>query len=407
MTKKYFYDTNAILDNYDKLFENSENSERFVLSSQTLIELENIKVSSRKDENIKYKARKACRVLDENIDKYDVSIDSEVDLGLSQTPDNIIMTGAYRWNRDVEPVVFITNDVACRIIANKVYGLDVESVCEEDLDNYTGFKEVMLSENDMAYFYQHLDENIYECSINEYLVIKDLNNAVVDKRKWNGKEYVRLVAKNFKSRMLGIIKPLDDIQQCAFDSLQTNDISVFYGKAGSGKTTIPLAYIMQNIETQKFRKCHIIYHYETLKGAKTLGYEKGNHIDKLVNSGSLGNILYSKFGDEQGLSGMIANGIINIIPTANIRGVEFSDSDVVFLTESQNLNVYTLKTIIQRCKKGCHLIIEGDMLEQLDINYDVLGIRRMIEVFKGHKDFGVVKLKNNYRSELCELADKM
>ncbi len=36
-----------------------------------------------------------------------------------------------------------------------------------------------------------------------------------------------------------------------------------------------------------------------------------------------------------------------------------------------------------------------------------IGINRLIDVFKGHKSFGCVKLKNNYRSPLSELADLM
>lgn len=40
----------------------------------TLQELEEIKVSSRKDEEVKYKARKVLHLLDENSDKYDVVV---------------------------------------------------------------------------------------------------------------------------------------------------------------------------------------------------------------------------------------------------------------------------------------------------------------------------------------------
>jgi len=34
-------------------------------------------------------------------------------------------------------------------------------------------------------------------------------------------------------------------------------------------------------------------------------------------------------------------------------------------------------------------------------------MNRLIEVFKGTDKFGCVKLKNNYRSELANLADRM
>ena len=207
--------------------------------------------------------------------------------------------------------------------------------------------------------------------------------------------------------MFGTLKPLDAIQRCAIDSIINNDITVLYGRAGSGKTTLPLNYIMQMLEKGTYKKCYIIYSYEPLKGAKTLGYEKGDHITKLLYSASLGNILSSKFGDIQMVERMIDLGQIEIIPTANIRGVEISEDSILLSTESQNLDVYTLKTIIQRCKDGCKQIYEGDIIEQKDINISQLGINRLIEVFKGHSKFGCVKLKNNYRGELTELADKM
>ncbi len=104
---------------------------------------------------------------------------------------------------------------------------------------------------------------------------------------------------------------------------------------------------------------------------------------------------------------MINRGILDIIPTANIRGVEFEADSCVIVTEAQNLDVYTLKTIIQRCKEGCKQIYEGDIIEQKDTKIQDVGINRLIEVFKGNENFGCVKLKNNYRSKLSELADRL
>ena len=191
------------------------------------------------------------------------------------------------------------------------------------------------------------------------------------------------------------------------DSINSNEITVLYGKAGSGKTTLPLNYIMQELEKGKYKKCYFVYSYETLKGAKTLGFEKGDHITKLLMSSSIGNILASKFGDIGQVAFMIEQGLIDIIPTANIRGVEFGSDSICIVTESQNLDVYTIKTIIQRCKSGCKQIYEGDVIEQRDTNIQNVGINRLIDVFKGNKNFGCVKLKNNYRGELAELADNL
>ena len=64
-----FYDTDALLVLGDRAF-----NEEFALSSITLQELENIKISRNKSDEIKYQARTIVRLLDENKDKYEVVI---------------------------------------------------------------------------------------------------------------------------------------------------------------------------------------------------------------------------------------------------------------------------------------------------------------------------------------------
>ena len=402
-----FYDTNAILKLQDKIFK-----EDFIISSVTLQELEHIKVSRNKDDQVKYEARKALHLLDDNSDKYDVVVyDNAIEnyiLGKNMeiTPDTKIV-GSCAFIKAMKDVVFVTDDIACKMIASKIFNLTVKGVNNEPVDIYKGYREISLDEQEMAHFYQNLSENVLGLLTNEYLLLKDCDGNIVDKLKWDGEAYQTIRSKPYKSNMFGTLKPLDDIQSFAMDSINTNDITVLYGKAGSGKTTLPLNYIMQEIEKGRYKKCYIVYSYEPLKGAKTLGFEKGDHITKLIYSASIGNILASKFGDIQQVEYMIDRDMLDIIPTANIRGWECPSDSILLCTESQNLDVYTLKTIIQRCKSGCKQIYEGDIIEQKDTNIQNVGINRLIDVFKGYKSFGCVKLKNNYRSELSELADKM
>ena len=407
----YFYDTNAVLELQNKIFD-----QHFYISSVTLEELEKIKTSSRHDETVKYKARKILHLLDEYTDKYDVVMYQNV-IGdiineklIEITPDSkIVACCSFIQNliQCDQQLVFCTNDIACKMIARKIFNLTVKGVNDEPVAIYKGYREISLDEQEMAHFYQNLSENVLGLLTNEYLLLKDCDGNIVDKLKWDGEAYQTIRSKPYKSNMFGTLKPLDDIQSFAMDSINTNDITVLYGKAGSGKTTLPLNYIMQEIEKGRYKKCYIVYSYEPLKGAKTLGFEKGDHITKLIYSASIGNILASKFGDIQQVEYMIDRDMLDIIPTANIRGWECPSDSILLCTESQNLDVYTLKTIIQRCKSGCKQIYEGDIIEQKDTNIQNVGINRLIDVFKGYKSFGCVKLKNNYRSELSELADKM
>ena len=398
-----FYDTNAILTDCTDI-------SNVIISSKTLEELENIKTSSHKDNDIKYKARVAVRAIREQKPEIVVVQKSDYDkieeLGLEITNDNLIIASAWRYSQE-NPIVFVTNDVLCSLIANTYFGLDVEELRLKNDDVYKGFRVVQTTDEELSQVYSKDNcENIFGCLVNEYVIINDSDCNFCDVVKWTGEKYATLNTKPFKSRAFSNVKPLDEIQRCAFDSIVTNDITVLYGRSGSGKTTIPLSYIMSNVESQKYKKCVIIYDFETLKGAKTLGFTPGTLNEKIITQGAIGNILSSKFGDMSEVERLMASGMIEIIPTANIRGYEISSDEICFVTEGQNLDTYTLKTIIQRCKAGAKIIIEGDIIEQHDNNREV-GLLKMIEVFKGYKSFGCVKLKNNYRSEIGELADRL
>lgn len=398
-----FYDTNAILTDCTDI-------SNVLISSKTLEELENIKSSSHKDNDIKYKARVAVRAIREQKPEIVVVQKSDYDkieeLGLEITNDNLIIASAWRYSQE-NPIVFVTQDILCSLIANTYFGLDVEELKSKNDDVYKGYRVVQPTDEELSQVYSKDNcENIFGCLVNEYVIINDSDGNFCDVVKWNGEKYATLNTKPFKSRAFSNVKPLDEIQRCAFDSIVTNDITVLYGRSGSGKTTIPLSYIMSNVENQKYKKCVIIYDFETLKGAKTLGFTPGTLNEKIITQGAIGNILSSKFGDMSEVERLMASGMIEIIPTANIRGYEISSDEICFVTEGQNLDTYTLKTIIQRCKAGAKIIIEGDIIEQHDNNREV-GLLKMIEVFKGYKSFGCVKLKNNYRSEIGELADRL
>ena len=179
--KKKFYDTNAVLKLQSKIFDDD-----FALSSTTLHELEHIKTSRNKDEEVKYNARKVIHLLDTYSDKYDVvTFTTDVDdlmheYGVFDSPDNEIIACAKYYSKK-ENIVFVTNDICCKVIAKDIFKLDVESVRDNIDDNYKGFVEKSLSEEEMVSFYSNLKENIYDLLTNEYLVLKNDKAEVVDK----------------------------------------------------------------------------------------------------------------------------------------------------------------------------------------------------------------------------------
>ena len=416
MKKRKFFDTNAILDLQDKMFEDN-----FCISSISLQEMENIKTSGRKDEETKYKARKALHLLDENKDKYEVVIYTTamenyiVEKQLEITPDTKIIASC-AFSRGLLPqdtdFVFVTNDIACKMIASKIFGLEVESVGEKELDEYKGFVEKSLSEDEMAYFYEHLQENIYGLLENEYLILKDSNNHVVDTLVWREGMYQNIKFPNIKSDYFGAVKPLngDIYQQMALNSFSNNQITMIKGSAGTGKSYLAIGYMMWLLEKHKIDKIVIFANPTPTMNSAKIGFLPGTQLDKLVDS-SIGNMLAGKLGDKFMIEQLVSRNKLSILPMCDIRGFDTSGLNcAVYITEAQNLDISLMKLALQRIGEDSICIVDGDYNAQVDLNQyagNNNGMRRMSEIFRGHDFYGEIELQNIYRSKIAAIAEMM
>lgn len=353
-----------------------------------------------------YKARVASRAIEKatNIEFKNIPLD-DINLNLTRN-DNKIIQFAKSLHNDC---ILITDDLNV-VFKCKCVGVPVvkwQSKKKEDL--YLGYKEIVLSEYDLAVHYQ-CPTNKWDLLNNEYLVIRNEDDEVVDCQRWvEGKGFTPLNSKDFKSMYFGTIKAKDVYQRMAMDSLYNSELTILYGMAGSAKSLLSLAWIMQNIQNNKIGKCVIGFNSVPLKNNQALGYYPGSRNEKLLQS-SLGGILSSKFGDMTMVETLINQGKLLIVPTCEIRGIEIADNDCLFITEAQNTDAYTMRTLLQRPKEGCKIIVEGDLEEQQDlrhVNPNDNGMLRAIEVFKGSKYFSCVRLKNTYRSPIAEIAQRI
>ena len=407
-----FYDTNAILKLQDKIFE-----EDFIISSVTLQELEHIKVSRNKDDQVKYEARKALHLLDDNLDKYDVVVyDNAIEnyiLGKNMeiTPDTKIV-GSCAFIKAMKDVVFVTDDIACKMIASKIFDLEVESVGENKLDEYKGFVEKSLSEDEMAYFYEHLQENVFDLYTNEYLILKNDKNQIVDKFRWDGCEYQNVKFPTIKSNYFGSVKPYngDIYQQMVLNSLSYNQVTMVKGAAGTGKSYLAIGYLMWLLEKRKIEKIIVFCNTVATANSAKLGYYPGTKDEKLIDS-SIGNMLSAKLGDSFGLEQMIAQGKIQLLPLSDIRGFDTNGMSAgVYITEAQNMDISLMKLALQRIGEDSVCIIDGDYNAQVDLSQyagNNNGMRRMSEVFRGHDFYGEIELQNIYRSKIAAVAELM
>lgn len=414
-----FVDTNVLLALQDKIFKTKD---EILISSITLKELELIKTSGTKDNEIKWAARNILRLLADNEDKYTIIVyksyleDEIAEYNLPMTEDSKIIFSAREAfiQRDcLDSGIFVTQDLACKKIAECV-GLKTEYVREDEDCDYTGYLTVTMNENELAHFYGTLlpnNDNYYNLLPNEYLII-EFEDGIADKYKWTEHGYEEVNFVKVESLMFGKIAPIngDIYQQCALDSLSSNQVTVMRGKAGSGKSYLALGYLMYLLDRGKIDKILIFCNTVAVRGAAKLGFYPGSRDEKLLDS-QIGNFLASKFGSITEVEKMIDDGTLMLLPTSDIRGFDSSGMKAgIYITEAQNTSVDMMKLMLQRIGEDSIVIVEGDDEAQVDMSeYGGTnnGLRRMSQVFRGQDFYGEVRLSNIYRSKIAKVADNM
>ena len=399
------YDTNALIDLYNKIF-----NEEFYVSRISLRELENIKNSKNKDEETKYRARKLSKMFQEQSYMYHTvctEFDNDPHLG---NDDKIIKAVKFLQDEGID-VVFMTNDACCYNLA-KAEGLKVRSTgAESDDESYLGFRELNLTEKELSEFYSCKDA--YMCKIhpeilqNEYFFIK-AKDEVVDIYRRVGNEAKRVSYPVFNSEFFGDVKAKDIYQRIAMDSMMNNQITIVRGPAGSGKSWLCMSYLFSLLEKGKIDKIIIFCNTVAVKNAAKLGFYPGDKNEKLLDS-QVGNFLSSKLGSRIMVEKMIQEEKLVLVPVADARGYDTTGMNAgVYIQEAQNLDRELMKLLLQRLGEDTICLIDGDDTAQVDLDaYAGMnnGIKRVVEVFKGQDFFGTVQLQKVRRSRIAEVAD--
>ena len=415
--KNNFYDTSSLLLKADNLFNDDEH---LFVSSITLKELERIKTAANKDFNVKYNARKVLHDLYDHSDQVTYAIFSEnmlqpiVAKDLEISDDIKILATAYANDNIIDG--FYTNDLSLFTIAKLFFSKEKLHMVKETEDDYTGYINVSMSEEEMAEFYSSINSGAYNEKLhllpNQYLNILDKNNTIVDTRRWTGELFIELRYSTLESTWLGKIKPLQDdkYQNMAIDSFLNNKITMLKGPAGTGKSVLSMAYLLSLLERGKIDKIVIFCNPVATRNSARLGFYPGSKNDKLLDS-QIGNFLSAKLGGRLAVEQLINEEKLILLPFSDIRGYDTSGMNAgIYITEAQNLDISLLKLALQRIGEDSICIVEGDEKTQVDlVDYEGFnnGMRRMSEVFRGQDIYGEVTLQKIHRSKIAEIAQKL
>ena len=417
--QQLFYDTCSLLNELHHAFQGEE---KFLISSFTLKELENIKTSSSKDAETKFKARRLMHLLDENESKYEVVLyDSAWDKKLPKIPvlsdnnDSRIILSALEITKIKQKtgdnIIFVTSDLCCKRIALAA-GLDVLQSKEESQSDYKGFVVLNMNSTHLANFYESINEKKenYGLLVNEYLIICDENDEYIDCYKWTEDGFKKVPYNTFESKMFGKVKPKDIYQQIAMDSMRKNKLTMIRGAAGTGKSYLSFGYLFYLLEKHEIEKIIIFCNTVATSGSAKLGYYPGSRDEKLLDS-QIGNLLASKLGDKSYVERMIAEGDLILLPMSDIRGYDTTGMKAgIYISEAQNLDIELMRLALQRIGEDSICILDGDSDAQVDLSIyggNNNGMRRVSEIFRGDPVYGEVTLQNIHRSRIARLAQQL
>ena len=396
MEKKKFYDTCSILaeiDN-DDLF-----IERFYISSTSLHELENIKTSKNKTEDVRYKARKLSHLLDEHYNDYDVVVyNFEISdyiigtLGLDVTiPDNQIV-GTAKYISEKEDVVFITNDICLKNIA-RYLGLDVCSVVGKE-NIYKGYKIIKGTSDQINIAMENMDYS--DWNINEYLIIQNIDDNSEKEMRFDGEKFVSLKLPSSK-----FIKAKNSLQRCALDILNNQDITIaaILGGYGSGKTFISLQMALYNVNEKGYQSKILGVRSPQGEG-KEVGFLPGDLNSKV--EGFFEPLTQQLNGGEFELESLKQRGVLETNIPFYMKGTTYNDT-ILVVDEAEDLDEKQIRLVGTRVGSNSKIYFAGDYKQSVINTTTNNALVKMCNEFKGNKQFATIYLGEDVRSSTSKM----
>jgi predicted ribonuclease YlaK len=121
---------------------------------------------------------------------------------------------------------------------------------------YTGYKELKLTDEQFNQVYSTGKIDGYEFLENEYLIAQDEAGRIIDKLVCHNGKLEEIRYATFKNTYTGALKPRNEHQELAFEMLKNPNITIklITGTWGTGKTLALVVAALDAVQRGEFEK---------------------------------------------------------------------------------------------------------------------------------------------------------
>jgi phosphate starvation-inducible PhoH-like protein len=184
------------------------------------------------------------------------------------------------------------------------------------------------------------------------------------------------------------VKPQSDNQRNLMQAIDSHNLTVALGPAGTGKTYLAVTAAVEALEEGRIDR--IVLSRPAVEAGETLGFLPGDMHEKLAPYlRPLYDALNERIGGKR-VRQYLADGTIEIAPIAYMRGRTLNNAFVV-IDEAQNCTYGQIKMLLTRLGWHSTMVLTGDP-DQSDLLEGMSGLADIARRLEAVKNIAVVRL---------------
>lgn len=187
---------------------------------------------------------------------------------------------------------------------------------------------------------------------------------------------------------LKTLKPKSEGQAALLNAIDTSNLCVALGPAGTGKTYLAVAKAVEALEAGKVGR--IVLSRPAVEAGESIGFLPGAMEDKLA---PYLRPLYDALSDRLSMKrvgALMAEGLIEIAPVGYMRGRTLNNAFIV-IDEAQNCTYVQLKMLLTRLGWHSTMVVTGDP-GQTDLLPALSGLADIAQKLEAVPEISVVRL---------------